>query len=168
MKMLVSFMAAALIAVADAQCTNYHRVDGDKCSVACLGKRLGWCPISIIVRYGKLKTGTCGSKGFTQNTGTTTTQKAGICGKIKFKIYQKGAYVGCAHGVFGAVLVTHIIDMLDMLCLFVWVPDYVNNTWFCNGASTSVDYTATIFYGIGSKIYVSLKYTMTHSCDHYG
>ena len=37
--------------------------------------------------------------GFGKNTGTTTTQRAGVCGKIKFKIHEKGRAVS-AHSLF--------------------------------------------------------------------
>ena len=58
--MLLSLMAAALLAVADAQsCTNYMRMSGDKCGDACIGRKVGWCPSSIVVKFGKLKKGRC-------------------------------------------------------------------------------------------------------------
>ena len=95
MKMLKFLCLAAglLTVVIDAQCTKYMRIVSGKCADICLGKRVGWCPISIVVKFGKLKKASCAGMGFTQNTGTTTTQKAGPCGKMKFKIYEQGCAV---------------------------------------------------------------------------
>lgn len=69
-------------------CTTYRRVVDNKCAQACLGHKLGFCPIKLVVRFGKLHEGSCGDAGFALDAGTQQNTKAGPCGTIKFENYK--------------------------------------------------------------------------------
>merc|ERR1719198_1782656 len=63
--------------VDDANCTSYTHMQDDKCAQICLGDKVGVCPVSIVVEAGNLTKQTCASAGFSKDTGTTDTVKAG-------------------------------------------------------------------------------------------
>lgn len=75
----------------------FYRLDDGHCSQTCLGKRLGFCPQSIIVKSGKLSNGACKDQGYTTVSssvdGGVLTQKAGPCGSLTFSVFDSDPIV---------------------------------------------------------------------------
>jgi hypothetical protein len=69
-------------------CTTYRKVTNGECAEACLGSTVGACPVSLVVKFGKLDKGICADAGYTKSDGSIA-QKAGPCGTITFKKYAK-------------------------------------------------------------------------------
>lgn len=66
----------------------FMRVENKECAESQLNTMIGPCPQQIVVLFGKLKKGTCRSKGF-QNFLRVLQVQAGPCGSILFNVYNR-------------------------------------------------------------------------------
>merc|ERR1719502_1478493 len=69
-------------------CTDYQRVQDGTCATDCLSSMVGICPVSLVVKTGKLEKGNCKDQGYTVPNGTMS-QSAGPCGKLTFSMFNK-------------------------------------------------------------------------------
>lgn len=81
----VAFLSLSALSSA---CTDYYKILAADCAEACLGEKVGICPISVVTKFGGLKAGKCTNEGFTKPNGTIS-QPAGPCGKIVFNTFTK-------------------------------------------------------------------------------
>merc|ERR1712032_1163353 len=75
-----------------ADCEDYTHMQEGKCAQACLGEKVGVCPLKIVVVAGNLTKGNCADAGFPKDTGTKDTVTAGPCGNLTFEIYEKSGF----------------------------------------------------------------------------
>ena len=77
----------SVLAVVGSSCDYYNRLENNQCADDCLGSTVGICPIALVTKLGGLNDGTCASLNYTIAAGSTS-QKAGPCGTLTFKLYN--------------------------------------------------------------------------------